>query len=308
MLGRRGFLRATAATAAVTGGVRAAAASTGATTGATTGTTRPTERHVPADQISIQLYTVRDILARDPRGTIAALRNIGYQKVEVAGTAGFAAADFRALLDAHGIQATSAHLGIPQPFNAAAWNASLATARTLGCQYVVHPFFGINLWGPIRDAAVWTAFAQDLNRAGALARAAGLEFGYHNHQFEFLPLSDGSGRRPFDLITSITDRRLVHLQLDIYWSWRGAADPLDLVRANAGRVRQFHVKDMNVDSGFADPGTGLIDFGRTFAAAPTAGAQEFIVERDDAGTPPRSPADALRTAAVGYEFLRTLRF
>jgi sugar phosphate isomerase/epimerase len=263
---------------------------------------------VPADQISIQLYTVRDILARDPRGTIAALRNIGYQKVEVAGTAGLTAADFRALLDAHGIRATSAHLGIPQPFNAAAWNASLATARTLGCQYVVHPFFGINLWGPIRDAVVWTAFAQDLNRAGALARAAGLEFGYHNHQLEFLPLSDGSGRRPFDLITSITDRRLVHLQLDIYWSWRGAADPLDLVRANAGRVRQFHVKDMNVDSGFADPGTGLIDFGRIFAAGPTAGVKEFIVERDDAGTAPRSPADALRTAAVGYEYLRTLRF
>ena len=53
----------------------------------------------------------------------------------------------------------------------------------------------------------------------------------------------------------------MHLEVDIYWAWRGAADPVDIIRANPGRVRQFHVKDMNIESGFTDPGTGLIDFG-----------------------------------------------
>jgi sugar phosphate isomerase/epimerase len=173
----------------------------------------------------------------------------------------------------------------------------------------VHPFFGVDANGdPIRDAAVWRAFARDLNRAGAMARKAGFQFGYHNHHYEFLRVSDGSGRRAWDLLTAIADRRLVHIELDLYWSWRGAADPVDEIRAHRGRVLQFHVKDMDVDSEFADLGTGLIDFERVFAQSDVAGVREYIVERDDAGTGDREPADALDTARVGYEFLRSIRF
>jgi hypothetical protein len=65
---------------------------------------------------------------------------------------------------------------------------------------------------------------------------------------------------------------------------------------------------MNIDSGFADLGTGLIDFRRIFAQSDVAGVREYIVERDDAGTGDRDPADALDTAAVGYQFLRNIRF
>ncbi|HEU4347079.1 MAG TPA: sugar phosphate isomerase/epimerase [Actinoplanes sp.] len=304
--GRRGFLRSGAVVAAAVGvaGTVAAPAEAALARGSGTGG----RRRVPPDRISIQLYTVRDILAADPAGTIATLADIGYTRVEVAGTAGLTPAAFRALLDANGIRATSGHFGIPQPFDAAAWRATLATARTLGCRYVVHPFFGVTASGPIRDAAVWRAFAQDLNRAGAIAREAGFQFGYHNHHFEFLPVSDGSGLRAWDILTATADRRLVHLELDLYWSWRGTADPVDVIRANPGRVLQFHCKDMNIDSGFADLGTGLIDFRRIFAQSNVAGVREYIVERDDAGTTPRAPADALTTAAVGYQFLRNIRF
>jgi sugar phosphate isomerase/epimerase len=305
LFGRRGFLRSGAVLAAAAGvagtvATPAVAASAPAASGG--------RRRIPADQISIQLYTVRDVLAADPPGTLATLADIGYTKVETAGTAGLTAAAFRALLDANGIRATSGHFGIPQPFDAAAWRATLADARTLGCRYVVHPFFGVDASGPIRDAAVWRAFAQDLNRAGAMARQAGFAFGYHNHHYEFLPLADGSGRTPFDLLTAIADRRLMHLELDLYWSWRGTADPVDVIREHRGRIRQFHCKDMNIDSGFADLGTGLIDFRRIFAQSEVAGVREYIVERDDAGTGDREPADALDTAAVGYRFLRNIRF
>jgi sugar phosphate isomerase/epimerase len=292
-----------AAAAGVAGTVAAPAGAAPAHSPAPTG-----HRRVPADRISIQLYTVRDVLSADPAGTLATLADIGYTRVEVAGTAGLTAAAFRALLDANRIRATSGHFGIPQPFDAAAWRATLADARTLGCRYVVHPFFGVDANGPIRDAAVWRAFAQDLNRAGAMARAAGFRFGYHNHHFEFFPLADGSGRNGFDILTTTADPRLVHLELDLYWSWRGTADPVDVIREHRGRVLQFHVKDMNIDSGFTDLGTGLIDFRRIFAQSDVAGVQEYIVERDDAGTGDREPADALDTAAVGYRFLRNIRF
>ena len=305
-LSRRDLLRSGAVVAAAAGATGMVAAPAQAAPADRSGSAG--RRRVPADRISIQLYTVRDVLADDPAGTIATLADIGYTRVELAGTAGLTAAAFRALLDANGIRATSGHFGIPQPFDADTWRSTLADARTLGCRYVVHPFFGVGPEGPIQDAAVWRAFAEDLTRAGAMAREAGFQFGYHNHHYEFLPLDDGSGRTAFDLLTSIADRRLVHLELDLYWAWRGAADPVDVIRAHPGRVLQFHCKDMNIESGFADLGTGLIDFRRIFAQSHVAGVQEYIVERDDAGIGDREPEDALDTAAVGYRFLRNIRF
>ncbi|PZF84782.1 sugar phosphate isomerase [Micromonospora deserti] len=264
-------------------------------------------RRVPADRISIQLYTLRDQLAADLPGTLAALRHIGYRRVEHAGFVGRTAAQFRAALDQAGLRATSGHAGIPQPFDADAWKRVLADANTVGCRYLAHPWFGLDADGrPIRDPQRYRALAADLNRAGRLAARAGLRFGYHNHQLEFVPLTDG--RTGFEILAAETDPRLVHFELDLYWSWRGAHDPVDVIRAHRGRIRQVHVKDMDANAGFADLGDGLIDFGRIFAHGREAGIEEYIVERDDAGTPPRAPADALDTARVGYAYLASLRY
>jgi len=262
---------------------------------------------VPRDQISVQLYTLRNQLAVDLDGTLAALAKIGYTRVEHAGFVGRTAAQFRAALDKAGLRATSGHVGIPQPFNADTWQQSLADAHVVGNKFIVHPFFGQGPNGPIRDAAVYRAFAADLNKAGALARRAGLSFGYHNHQAEFLR-QNGTKKTGFEILTEETDERLVHLEVDLFWAFRGAADPVDLIDEHNGRIRQVHVKDLGVDGSFTDPGAGLIDFGRIFAQSREAGLVEYIVERDDAGSPPRTPADALVTAKVGYDYLAGLRF
>jgi sugar phosphate isomerase/epimerase len=245
-LSRRGFLRTTVTTAAVVGTSSALAAPALAQEG-TAGSQGHSRHRVPRDQISIQLYTLRDQLAIDLGGTIAALAAIGYTKVEHAGFVGRTVQQFKAVLDANGIVSTSGHVPIPQPFDPAAWSASLADATTLGSRYIVHPFFGIDFaTGEVtRTTAPWRAFARDLNRAGRMAQ---------------------------------------------------------------GRVLQYHVKDMNQAGSFEDPGQGLLDFARIFRHTDEAGVREYIVERDDAGTPPRQPADALDTARVGYQFLRTVRF
>jgi len=159
-----------------------------------------------------------------------------------------------------------------------------------------------------RTTAVWRAFARDLNRAGRMAKDIGLKLGYHNHNWEFFGLTDDPTRTAFDILTEVTDRDLVHLELDLFWATRGARDPVDLIKEHRGRVLQYHVKDLDQSGGFADPGQGLIDFPRIFDQSRKAGAVEYIVERDDAGTPPRTPADALVTARVGYDFLRAVRF
>ncbi|MBG0562945.1 sugar phosphate isomerase/epimerase family protein [Actinoplanes aureus] len=262
---------------------------------------------VPRDQISVQLYTLRNQLTIDLEGSLAELAEIGYTRVEHAGFVGRTPAQFRAALDAAGLRATSGHVGIPQPFDAATWQRALEDAAIVGNKFIVHPYFGAGPNGPIRDAAVYRAFAQDLNRAGELARRAGLSFGYHNHQNEFFRQS-GTDVTGFDILTGETDPRLVHIELDLFWAFRGAADPVDLIRRHRGRIRQVHVKDLNAAGSFADPGAGLIDFGRIFERSREAGLVEYIVERDDAGSPPRTPADALVTAKIGYDYLAGLRF
>ena len=300
---RRGFLRTAAVGAAVMGasGVLAEPAVAGTRRGG------DGLHRVPHNRISIQLYTVRNQLAIDFAGTLAALAAIGYRRVEHAGFLGRTAAEFKAALDAVGIWSSSGHVGIPQPFDATAWSASLRDARILGSRYIVNPVFGIDFsTGEIvRDRATWTAFARDLNRAGRMAREAGLRLGYHNHNWEFFRLTDDPSKTGYDVLIEETDPHYVHFEMDLFWVTRGARDPVDLLRRLDGRVRQYHVKDMNQAGSFEDPGQGLIDFSRIFRAHHV---DEYIVERDDAGSPPRAPEAALDTARVGYNFLRAIRF
>jgi sugar phosphate isomerase/epimerase len=310
LLGRRGFLRTAAAgvvAAGATGwlGADAVAADAAVATDARSGGSG--DHRVPPGRISIQLYTLRNQLAIDLEGTLAALAEIGYRRVETAGFVGRTVTEFKAALDAVGIWASSNHIGIPQPFDAAAWSASLADARVLESRYVVHPAFGINFGTGVvvRDRATWAAFAHDLNEAGRMAREAGLRLGYHNHNWEFFRLADDPSHTAYDVLIEETDPRYVHFEMDLFWVFRGARDPVDLLRRLRGRVRQFHVKDLNQAGSFEDPGQGLIDFPRIFR---TQQVDEYIVERDDAGSPPRTPADALVTARVGYQFLRTVRY
>ncbi|RYZ28615.1 MAG: sugar phosphate isomerase/epimerase, partial [Propionibacteriaceae bacterium] len=185
---RRGVLRAAAVGAAALGlsGGTAVAANAQQPAAAA----KP--HHLPASKISIQLYTLRDQLQEDLEGTVESLADIGYRRVEHAGFVGRNVKEFKAALDAVGIRATSGHVAIPQPFDADTWAASLRDARTLGSRYIVNPVYGINFGtgAVVRDRATWTAFARDLNRAGRMAKKAGIRLGYHNHNWEFFSLLD----------------------------------------------------------------------------------------------------------------------
>ena len=96
---------------------------------------------VPPERISIQLYTLRNQLAIDLPGTLAALAAIGYRRVEHAGFVGRTATAFKAALDAAGLWASSGHVGIPQPFDAAAWSRSLTNALLQSRRSIVFQCF-----------------------------------------------------------------------------------------------------------------------------------------------------------------------
>jgi sugar phosphate isomerase/epimerase len=283
-LQRRTLLRAAALTAM---GLGAAVAVPGTASAGTDTDDGRVKGRVPRGAISIQLYSLRDMLTADLEVTLAALARIGYRKVEMAGTYGRTAAQFRAILDRHGLHATSSHVGVN-----ANWQASLDNALTLGNRFIVHPYANY------ATAAEWRRFADQLEPAGAAARAAGLRFGYHNHAHEFARLP--TGERPYDIITA-TDPKLVHLEVDLYWAVTGGADPVALFHEHERRIKQFHVKDRAADGSFADLGTGTIDFRRIFANAGETGVLEYIVERDSQPHP-------VETARIGYEYLRNVRF
>lgn len=297
---RRGFFRMAAGTAALTG---LSAAALGAQAGTAlaepaTASQRGGKRgRIPVDRISVQLYSLREAAAADLEGTLAGLAEIGYTKVETAGFYGLSAADFKALLDSHGLTASSGHHGIPQPFDAASWAATLKDAKTLGYTYINVPS------GPGGSTEQhWRAYAADLTKAARQADEQGLRFGYHNHHYEFARLEDAD-KRAYDVLLERADRRLVHFELDLFWAWRGAQDPVGLLK-KYGRHRfpQFHVKDMNQEGQFEDVGSGLIDFRPIFRAAMSTDKVEFIVEHDTAG------ADALDHVQRSFDHLAALRY
>ena len=241
---------------------------------------------VPKDKISIQLYTLRSILEVDLESNLEALADIGYRKVELAGTYGRSATEFRAILDRNHIKASSTHVGIDGDLN-----QTIADAEILGNRSVVVPYAN---FGTIAE---WEAFAGRMNTAAVAFKKAGLKLGYHNHDHEFAPIG---GVVPYDVLTAKTDKRLVHLEIDLFWAVTGGADPVQLFRQHFPRVQQYHVKDMTADGQMTDPGTGVIGFPRIFAASCHT-VREFIVEHDQ-------PTDPLNTAKVGFEYLRTVRF
>jgi len=302
---RRAFLKSAAAAAVVVPTLMGASA-----TPAVAQDGGPRGRSIPRESISIQLYTLRQL---NLEVTLQGLAAIGYRKVEHAGFGTRTAAEFRAALQQAGLRASSGHQAIPQPWDDSAWYQQVADAVAVGQQSIVTPLSPITFFPTDGDlskikglttVAAWQRYAEDLNRAGAIARAAGLRFGFHNHFWEFAALEDDSPQVGYDILLAETDPRLVHFEVDLYWAWFARRDPVQLIAYAGDRIGQFHVKDMRfVDhkAAFADPGTGVIDFARIFRAAGRTGEHEYIVERDDAGT------SALTTARVGFDYLTRMQ-
>lgn len=247
------------------------------------------------DRIGLQLYTVRDEMARDVERTLARVAEIGYREVEFAGYFNREPKALRAALDAVGLSAPSAHV----PFEALGdqWPKTFEDAQAIGHRYLVVP------WIPEdqrRTLDGYRRVGERFNRAGEAAQAAGLQFGYHNHDFEFPPVE---GRVPYDVLLESTDAKLVQMELDLYWIRAAGGDPLAYFARHPGRFTLVHVKDMDgtPKHGMVDVGSGVIDFKGIFARREQAGIRHFFVEHDR----PQSPLDSIRAS---FEYLRRLEF
>lgn len=247
------------------------------------------------DPIGAQIYTVRDLFAKNPEATLAALKRIGFAEVEFAGYyPSQSAAEVKAMLDRVGLKAPSGHVGLDEMRGR--WATTLELAAGIGHRYIV-----LAWTAPEERARLeqYRAIAGFLNTAGESARTAGIQLCYHNHDFEFTAID---GVTPYDLLLKETDPSLVQLELDLYWIAKAGRDPLHYFAAYPGRFPMVHVKDMDAKTrGFTELGRGTIDFARSFRERARAGIKHFFYEQDE------TAGDPIESARVSFGYLRGLR-
>jgi sugar phosphate isomerase/epimerase len=250
-----------------------------------------TRRISPLASPGIQLYTLRDLLARDLEGTLQALATMGYREVELAGLYGRPAKDFRAVLDAAGLTAPSGHMPIDR-FAASAIDATLDEAEVLGHEYVVVPWVDPTKYTSADD---WRRLKDTLELAGKRANERKFRLAYHNHDFELRKLP--GGEVPLDILLT-ADPTKVRFEMDVFWVVAGGADPLAYIRNHRGRFEMLHIKDRAADGTQVTIGQGTIDFAAVLAEARTV--RHAFVEHD-------RPADPMEFARGSINHLKTLR-
>lgn len=243
------------------------------------------------DRIGLQLYTVRSEMQKSVAATLERVASIGYDEVEFAGYFNQTPAQLAALLEANGLAAPSAHLGLD--VMRTGWEKALDDAARIGHRYVVVAFLPANERNSV-DA--YRRIAAEFNRAGEAAKAKGMTFAYHNHDFEFEPMD---GTKGFDVLLEECDPALVAIEMDLYWITHAGHDPIGYLRREPGRFPLVHVKDRNPDGSMADVGKGTIDFPAIFAAA-AGGIRHHFVEHD-------RPGDAFDSVTASHRYLSSLR-
>jgi len=259
------------------------------------------------EKVGVQLYTVRDQMKADFDGTIAKVAQIGYKEVEFAGYFGRTGQQVRAACDKNGLAAVSTHVQYDELDDK--FPSVIETSKTIAMKYIVCPWIPEELR---KSPDIWKKAAEKFNHCGEQSKKAGMQFAYHNHWFEFLPVD---GKLPYDELLKECDSNLVKMEMDLCWITAAGADPLKYFNAYPGRFPLVHVKDLKklpaVSSGgsqnFGDTvdltsvGNGIIDWKKIFAQSQKAGIKHYIVEHD-------KPANPFESITQSYTYLEKLRF
>ncbi len=241
----------------------------------------------------VQLYTVRAAMAQDFEGTLRRVADIGYSEVEFAGLFGHDPATVAGDMKRLGLRVAGSHVDWQRLRDDPA--GAIAEAKALGSPYVVFA------WMPPEQRHTleqWNGWIARINQFAKMAHAAGLQFAYHNHDFEFVAIN---GVRPIDLLMAGLDRRYVKFEMDVYWLVRGGGTPAAFFQLYPGGFPLLHVKDMSrIDMSMVDVGDGRIDFRAIFAQSQLSGATHLLVEHD-------SSADPFRSLERSLAYLRQLK-
>ncbi|MEO1262870.1 MAG: sugar phosphate isomerase/epimerase [Bacteroidota bacterium] len=273
-----------------------------------TETTTATTEAAPAaptpslDKFGIQLYTLRDVIPADPKGTLKQLADFGYKQIE-----GYehkeqgiywnmSHTDFKKYLDDTGLQMVASHCDINKDFE-----KKVGEVAEIGVEYMICPWVG-----PQENMDEWRKIADKFNECGEICKKAGIRFAYHNHAYSFKPVTDII---PHDFLMDNTDPALVDHEMDIYWVVTAGVDPAAYLAKYSNRFRLCHVKDRmktatpDEREASCDLGTGSIDYPKILKVAADHGMKYFILEQEryDGSTP-------MDSAKVGADYLKQLVF
>ena len=256
------------------------------------------------DHLGIQLYSLRAQFREGPAGALDLLKSYGVTEVETWSGTGLSAEQLAEGLKSRGIKAVSAHIGMAD-FQKDV-NAVIATAKTLGVQYVIVPILnGRNLKD--EDAH---KIASDFNTWGAALKAAGLKFGFHTHGAEMAPSAAGNGETLFDIMVRETKPELVTYEMDVFWTYQAGQDPVKLLNKYPDRWSMLHLKDLRKEGpvGLANRpaptdqvavGTGQINWPAVIATAQKIGVKYYFLEDE---TP--APLEAI---PASFKYLKALK-
>jgi sugar phosphate isomerase/epimerase len=236
-------------------------------------------------------------MQKDMPGTLARLSQLGYREVEFAGYFRRTPAEVRQMLEQNRLAAPSSHIqyeAVRDNFDKIA-----DEALAVGHQWITVPFLGN---AERQSVDTWKRVAAEFNKAGEKARARGLRFAYHNHDFEFNRVNDVL---PFDLLLAETDPNLVSFQMDVYWTTRAGGDPLAYIRKYPTRFTMLHIKDSAGPPKHdqTDVGSGTIDFARILRldASQSSSVKHVFIEHDQ-------PPDPMAFARNSYDYLSKLEY
>jgi sugar phosphate isomerase/epimerase len=244
--------------------------------------------------VGLQLYSVRQDMAKDPLGSLTQLSGMGYKYVEHASYVdrkfyGYPATEFRKILDGLGLKMISGHtvMGrkhwdeVKKDFSDS-WKQTVDDAAILGQKYVISPSMDESMRKTYDD---FMRYMEVFNKCGQLCKKHGMKFGYHNHDFEFS--ENLRGEKLFDIIMRSIDPALVVIQLDIGNLYNGGGVAIDVVKKYPGRFENIHVKDeIKAERGNEKYestilGEGIVNSRQVVdMAAKTGGTTCFIIEQE----------------------------
>jgi len=238
---------------------------------------------VKGKSLGVQLYSIRDAVSKNLEGALERLAGLGYNNLEIYdynGTFfGKTPGEFKTILSNTGFKVISSHhtTGIAMKGKGTltdGWDKVVEDLDFIGAEYMACSY----LFPNERTEEIYKSLPDMLNKAGTTTKAAGIQFAYHNHDFEFEKLGDTLA---YDFLISNTSSDLVKMELDLYWISKAGHDPVSYFERYPGRFELWHVKDMEAGTGnITEVGNGTIDFDRIFAARKKAGLKHWFVEQD----------------------------
>lgn len=236
--------------------------------------------------LSVQLWTVRDLLNSDPGGTLKALAEAGLTHVELAGTAGLTPEQFKAKMDEAGIKASGMHVGLDQLINK--FDATVAEAKLFGLRDVIVP------WVPDpKSEAGFVELAAKMRPLGEQLRDNGLQLGYHNHAFEMAVYGDRTG---YSILFDALPMGLVRPQIDLWWVMVGGQDPHAFLAKFATFAPNIHAKDSTANDTKTQValGAGRINWALMSEGFREAKCPTISIELDESGDPMRDVRESVK--------------